>query len=145
MVAKAAAAVARSFSLAGVLHRVAFEGLVLGLKEGPSTSLSCCLFPTVLLGFPVLLVLLLKLFSSFDCFSESSQSYGGLLGRTQNKGFCPGTFSGPGGLIVYAVSALMSLCQYPLRQDPLLSVLVKSGSLGAAACCIPAVFCAAYC
>ena len=141
---KAAAAAARSFLLAGALHRVASEGLVLRLGERLSISLSRCLFPTVLLSLLVPLVLLLRLFSFTDCFFEGSQSCGGLSGHTQNKGFCLGTFSGPEGLIVYAVSALMSLCQYLLRQDLLLFVLVKSGSFGAAACCVPAVVCAAY-
>ena len=145
MVVKAAAAAARSFSLSGVLHKVTSGGPVLGLGEGLFTPPSCYLFPIVLLGLPVSLVLLLRLFSSFDCSSEGSQSYDGLLSHTQNKSFCLGTFSGPEGLIVYAVSALMSLCQYLLRQDPLSFVFVKSGSLRAAACCFLAVVCAAYC
>ena len=145
VVIEAAAAAARSSSLARALHRAASGSPVLGLREGPSTPLSCCLFLTILLGLSVPLILLLKLFSSSDCFSEGSQSYGGLSSRTQNKSFCLSTYSGSRGLIVYAVSALTSPCQYPLRQNLLLSVFVKSGSLEAAACCIPAVVCAAYC
>ena len=57
VVVKAAAAAAKSFSLAGTLHRVTSEGSVLGFEEGPSTPLSRYLFSTVLLGLPVSLVL----------------------------------------------------------------------------------------
>ena len=145
VVVKAVAAVARSFFFAGALHRVVSGGPVLGLGKGPSTPPSCCLFLIVLLDLPVPLVLLLRLVSSSNCSFEGSQSYGGLPGHIQNKHFCLGTFSGPGGLIFYAVSAPTSLCQYSLRQDPLSSVFVKSCSLGAAACCVLAVVCAAYC
>ena len=51
---EAAAAAVKSFPLAGALHRVASEGPVFGLGEGPSTLPSHCLFPTVLLCLPVL-------------------------------------------------------------------------------------------
>ena len=62
-----------------------------------------------------LFILRLKLFSSFICFTEGSQFFGGLPSRTQNKSFCLNTFSGPWDLIVYAVSAPLLLCQNLLR------------------------------
>ena len=68
VVVEAAAAAARSFSHAGALHWVASKILVLELREGPSTPLSRCFFPTVFLGLPVPLVLLLRLFFLLTAF-----------------------------------------------------------------------------
>ena len=106
MTLEAAAAAVRSFSLGGALHRVAFGGPVFGFGEGPFTPLSCCLFPTTLLGLPVLLVLWLRLFSFFDCLFAGSQFSGGLFGHTQSTDFCLGTSSGLEKLAFFAVTAL---------------------------------------
>ena len=73
---------------------MASGGPVFGLREGPSTSLSCCLFLAALVGLPVLFILQLKPFFSSDCLFEGSQSSGGLFGCTQSTDFCLDTFLG---------------------------------------------------
>ena len=103
---EAATAAIKSSSLAGALYKVASGGPVFGLEEGLFTLPSRCLFPIALLGFLVLLVLWLRPFPFSDCPSAGSQSSGGLPGHTQSTDFCLGTFSGPGGLAFFSVTAL---------------------------------------
>ena len=85
---------------------MASGGPVFEFGKGPSTPPSCCLFPTVLPSLPILFVSWLRLFSSFDYFSEDSQSFGDVPDHIQSTGSFPGIFSGPGSSIIYAVSAL---------------------------------------
>ena len=86
MIVEAAAAVARSFSLVGALHRMGSGGPVFGLGEGLSAPWSCCLFSTVLSSLPVLSIPRLRLSSFSGCSSEVSQSSGDLLGHIQSTG-----------------------------------------------------------